>query len=870
MIRTKRYFEGGTYLGSQTALGRPAGQLSSLVVDPRIALWAKISLLRLASAAVLTLGIVLLGDEVPHRRVALVVPPVAVVLTHLATRSRRDRRMPPLIYWCDAIGLALGAWLIPSIFGLAVVVLVSTMAVTGAMIDERTTIELGVITTLILVVGAAVQRPTHAPIFVLLYMLGCAGVVTSARHHGRSSRALRDDLNELLGSLNVAFWVADGHDEDPHTILGPLGDSTDLSNEYYMCQGSWANSLHADDHWLVEFARTELEAGRDHALVYRHRHRDGNYRWHEEFVTAIKDPDGNVIGSRGLRRDIDDAMQTRLLADQFADFVELLGHGVMLIKVEAADPEPTLRVIAVNAALGRLAHRDRGELLGLTLEESLEGGASHDERLRLAELVRTAATSGRQAHTRLRVLPIRPDFEVLDIDVIPLQGGTVAIVGQNITKRVRAQHELSRRATTDSLTGLANRVEFRERLTERVAAAGTAAVIALIDLDHFKHVNDSFGHQRGDELLVEVTSRLSSLLDDDTLFARLGGDEFAILLPVGATSADAVALAHRVGGALAEGVMLRDGVALHVGASIGIAALPDHAGSGDELLARADVAMYVAKRRGGGYAIYDQALDTSSARRVLLLGDLRRALAHGEIICYFQPIVDPNGVVVGAEALARWQHPDLGLLLPGEFIEVAEVTSLSEPLAYVVVRRAIEHAEMLRSLGRKISVSVNLTASNLTNAVFMAEFERMVVQADLEPGALTVEITERSFGNDLPALFDALERLVELGVTPSLDDFGAGQTSLAILRQLPVDELKIDRSLIDGIGMGDDIIVRALIEVSHRLNLRVVAEGIEVEADRLALIDAGCDRFQGYLIGHPMTASQFISTLHPEVINVET
>ena len=152
----------------------------------------------------------------------------------------------------------------------------------------------------------------------------------------------------------------------------------------------------------------------------------------------------------------------------------------------------------------------------------------------------------------------------------------------------------------------------------------------------------------------------------------------------------------------------------------------------------------------------------------------------------------------------------------------------------------------------------------------MVEFERMVGQADLEPGALTVEITERSLGNDLPALFDALERLIELGVTPSLDDFGAGQTSLAILRELPVDELKIDRSLIDGIGMGDDVIVQALIDVSHRLNLRVVAEGIEVEADRLALIDAGCDRLQGYLIGHPMTASQFISMLHPEVSYVET
>ena len=458
------------------------------------------------------------------------------------------------------------------------------------------------------------------------------------------------------------------------------------------------------------------------------------------------------------------------------------------------------------------------------------------------------------------------DPKVLHVTVVPLPDNNVALVINDITDGVMARREMLRRATTDQLTGLVNRVEFHDRLrTALRQRCDESVTIVLLDLDHFKHVNDSFGHHRGDELLIAVTQRMTEQLPDGAVLARLGGDEFAVMLSTGSTTADAIALAHRFTGAFNEGIVLDGAVTLHVGASMGIAAAPEHADSVETLIARADVAMYLAKAHGGGHAIYDPSLDTSSARRVLLLGDLRRALATGEIICHFQPIADTRGNIVAAEALVRWQHPDLGLIMPGEFVELAEVTSLSEPLAMTVLHHALRHHESLRAICADVSVSINLTAGNLMNVAFIDDVCRMLDQAAVRATWLTVEITERTLVGRVAMMLPSLHKLRDLGVRIALDDFGAGQTSLALLRALPLDELKIDKVLIDDIARGTSAVVESIIDLAHQLGLGVTAEGVEEQTVLDRLVAIGCDRIQGYHVARPMPPAAMVRMLGSSV-----
>jgi diguanylate cyclase len=417
-------------------------------------------------------------------------------------------------------------------------------------------------------------------------------------------------------------------------------------------------------------------------------------------------------------------------------------------------------------------------------------------------------------------------------------------------------------AVTDTLTGLPNRRLFHDRVEQAINRArrqGERAAVMIIDLDRFKEVNDTLGHRCGDLLLEEIAHRLRGALRESDTVARLGGDEFAVLLPSVPDAASAERVAVELGRVISESIVV-EGVSLDTEASIGITLFPDHGADVSELLQRADVAMYTAKSESLAFSLYGAAQDEYSPERLALVGELRRAIEEGELVLHFQPKVRlAGGELVGAEALVRWQHPERGLLPPGEFIPLAEHTALIKPLTLYVLERALEECARWEGGGHELSVAVNISARNLLDAEFAEAVATSLERWGISPDRLELELTETALmGNPVRAL-GVLRRLGESGVVLSIDDFGVGYTSLNQLKSLPIRVLKIDRSFVLNMATNtaDAMIVRSTIELGHNLGLQVVAEGIESQEIHDALRDLGCDIGQGFHIGRPMARAQF-------------
>jgi diguanylate cyclase (GGDEF)-like protein len=415
-----------------------------------------------------------------------------------------------------------------------------------------------------------------------------------------------------------------------------------------------------------------------------------------------------------------------------------------------------------------------------------------------------------------------------------------------------AQAALEHHALHDALTDLPNRLMLREEI-QKAIGTNAYAVLLLLDIDSFKEVNDSFGHQVGDVLLRQMGTRLREPIDASHLIARLGGDEFAILLP-GATVAKAERTAHALLRVL-ERPFLSDDHALEVTASIGIAAFPEHATDAETLLRRADVAMYAAKRTGGTYAVYRQEDDPYDAGRLLLRADLRRAIDHQDITLYYQPQVAlATGELIGMEALARWRHAERGWIPPIDFIPVAEHMGLIKPLTLYLIELAGRDAMAVGKSGVTLPVAVNVSMRNLLDPHFPEMLEALIARTGQPTELLKLEITESAVMAEPGRVLESMQRLRAAGIRFSIDDFGTGYSSLAYLQRLPVEEIKIDRSFVGQmIGeAGSAAIVRATIELGGSLGLEVVAEGVEDERTWRALKRMGCSTAQGYFIGRPM------------------
>jgi diguanylate cyclase (GGDEF)-like protein len=435
------------------------------------------------------------------------------------------------------------------------------------------------------------------------------------------------------------------------------------------------------------------------------------------------------------------------------------------------------------------------------------------------------------------------------------------------SRRLREQAAESRRqALHDPLTGLPNRRALYERLERRLRrrrAEGGSLALLLVDLDGFKELNDTLGHQAGDHVLAELGPRLSEALPDVDLLARIGGDEFALLVPSGPDPRTATQVAERLLESVSEPFTI-DGISLTVQASVGIARYPDHGLDANALVRRADVAMYQAKEAKTGWVEYEAERDDHSRARLALASDLRRAISDGELVVHYQPKADlSKGAVTSVEALVRWNHPERGLLAPGEFLAIAEHTDLIRPLTLYVLDEATRQAREWEDAGLDLSVAVNLAMGNLLDVRLPDDVAALLARRKLAPRRLILEITENMVMADPTRILEVLDRLRSLGVGLSLDDFGTGASSFAYLRELNVDELKIDRSFVTDMTRDERnaAIVRATIDLAHALGLRAVAEGVE-DADTLfELKSMGADAAQGFYLSRPVPPVEILAML---------
>jgi diguanylate cyclase (GGDEF)-like protein len=425
-------------------------------------------------------------------------------------------------------------------------------------------------------------------------------------------------------------------------------------------------------------------------------------------------------------------------------------------------------------------------------------------------------------------------------------------------------------ALHDPLCGLPNRIYFGERLEEmieKVRKGGLPAAVLYIDLDHFKDVNDTLGHPIGDELIRNVTRRITHSLRNDDVVARLGGDEFAVITAdVDLTSLQT--LAARLIATLCAPYSIGNHTIV-IGASIGIAIIHEHIGGAADVMRHADLALYRAKNEGRNRAcIYDEAMDANLLRRKLLENDLRLAIENDELQVAYQPIVNSSGeTILGVEALCRWTHPQRGEIAPIEFIPVAENSGLIVPLGELVLRRACLDARAWPG----IFLAVNVSPLQFRRTDFVDVMERILVETGLDPSRLEIEVTESTLIGNVDSAELAMFRLKALGVRLALDDFGTGYSSLQYLRRFPFDKLKIDSSFVRSIERAADAaaIVHAVVSLGRGLGMKVTAEGVETAEQHLFLRAAGVHSLQGYRFGRPCTAAEITARLvAPHPINI--
>src|ERR671912_98387 len=619
--------------------------------------------------------------------------------------------------------------------------------------------------------------------------------------------------------------------------------------------------VHPDDlpHVLEETEKAVSAGGvATNKAEYRFRHKDGSWRWVESAGTYLLD-DPHVKGVVVQTRDITERKRTeealREAEERFRRSFEDAAIGMALVGTDG-------RFLRTNRSLCDMLGYREVELLGKTFQDithpaDLDADLDLLRRTLLGE-IRTYQMEKRYFHKEGQVV-----WVLLSVSMVHNEeGDPLYFVSQiqDISARKVLEKRLEHRAFHDPLTDLPNRQLFMDRLGQALRRTGRGhkrVAVLFMDLDKFKVVNDSLGHEVGDFLLTLVAQRLRLCLRPEDTLARFGGDEFVVLIEAVDDPSQAVQVAERITEEIRRPFNM-EGRDLYVIASIGISLGDAQTHDTDDLLREADTAMYRAKDEGGDFRVFNPAMYERAFSRLEVENDLRRAIEQEEFVVYYQPMVDlQTGELWGMEALVRWDHPERGLLEPSEFVPVAEQSGLVIPMGEQILREACFRAKEWQEENPRIPplvMSVNLSASQLSRLDLAETVERVLEETGLEGSRLTLDVTETVYVKVLAANTAMLDRLRALGVRFSIDDFGTGYSSLSYLRRLPADAIKIDKSFVKGVGdnVEETAVGRMVIKLAHTLGLEVIAEGGETEEQATLLKEMGCDFAQGYHFSKPL------------------
>lgn len=596
-------------------------------------------------------------------------------------------------------------------------------------------------------------------------------------------------------------------------------------------------------------------------MVVRRRKKSGDIFWASVTLSLARDRDGNPMELIGYVRDITERLKKEESLRLYGRIFENSGEGILVTDAEE-------NIIAVNRAFVEITGFEADEALGNTPRMFRSG--RHDEAF-FEEMWRALRERGQwqgEIWDRHKNGSIFPKWAT--ISTVRNDRGDVThyfSTFSDISERVAAEERIRQLAFYDTLTGLPNRSTLYSLLEQALVIARrnkTSGALMFIDLDRFKYVNDTLGHGAGDELICRVATRFKTCLRASDVIARLGGDEFVIALIDIAKPDDAALVAKKVLGIFASPFLI-SGHEVSISASIGISVYPADGLTIEDLVKNADVAMYRAKDQGRSTSLfYSSDMNVRSLERLEMESSLRRALDRKELLLHFQPQVDIHtGVIVGAEVLLRWKHPDLGMVSPGQFIPLAEETGLIVPIGqWVMEQTVMQNKAWLEAGVNVVKLAVNLSAQQFRSTL-VDEVSGILGKHQFPHALLELEITESMVMRNANEVIEMLKALDILGVPMSLDDFGTGYSSLSYLKRFPIDKLKIDQSFVRGIpGDVDDIaITRAIIALGKSLGLKVIAEGVETREQLNFLRHEGCDEIQGYLFSRPVAAEDFVEML---------
>lgn len=679
---------------------------------------------------------------------------------------------------------------------------------------------------------------------------GLGAIVTDISDH----RHAKERFQDIVSTLDGVVWESDAVSFDFTYVSDPVEPKFGYPVQDWLQPGFWIAQIHPQDRETVlEESRRCQERGEDrYQLEYRLFSKDRHIHWVRDYISVKRNRAGEARWLRGIIVDVTEQKQIEMeVANaelRFRTIFDTAPIGMMLTDLH------TDEIIAVNPAYGKFVNRDLDEIKEIGWQT-----LNHPDDLARDLVQLEKFKQGKIKNYSLEKRFIHPDgsqvWGYVRVNQLNLEGAhsrpQYMVLVEDITERKQFEKKIWHQANYDSLTGLPNRNMLQDRLNQLIKLArrnDDQIAIFMLDLDRFKDVNDTLGHDIGDRLLVKAARRLEKCLRASDTVARLGGDEFVAIITDFEESSVIDRIADKIIDALSRPFML-GGNNAYVSASIGVTLFPHDGDAVYDLLKNADQAMYEAKRNGRSrYHYFTREMQDNAIHRMQLIGDMRRAVKVDEFVLHYQPIVSlGNGRVYKAEALLRWNHPSRGLIGPAEFITIAEESGLINEVGQVVIAQTIEQArEWQARFDDSVQISVNTSAIQFENDGAILD---QLVNSSLNDQAINIEITESLLMSSNAGVLETLLRFRDAGIQVSLDDFGTGYSSLAYLKKFDIDFLKIDRAFISNLGPDSDdlALCQAIVVMAHSLGIEVIAEGIETEEQKRLLIELGCDYGQGYL-----------------------